>query len=304
MTGSAIAFSSVISLGAAAPGVPRWPGPRAEGRRRRASAAARGGASRVLRDPFAMYLNSSLRRSSAVFNAARLYSLWDADMKYRCITQSFPDVDDLLNAEPEELGAVLLEDLMDRANTGGQNLLSVGHIYMYMFRGPNALDYPANRKKDIERALYEAWNWLEREGFLVQPDDLNNTYRRISRRGERYRTALAVREYRKAAAVPRMLLHDRIRDKVWPIWLRGDHDIAVLQAFKEVEVAVRDACGYPMTKFGRDLMFEAFKPNVGPLVDPNRPEAEQLAERELFAGAIGGIQESRKSSSRWLHRTR
>ena len=83
------------------------------------------------------------------------------------------------------------------------------------------------------------------------------------------------------------LIHDTTRDKIWNLLLRGDYDTAVFQAFKEVEVAVRHACGWPSTKYGVDMMREAFRPNAGPLADKSRPEAEQIAERDLFAGAVG-----------------
>jgi uncharacterized protein (TIGR02391 family) len=87
--------------------------------------------------------------------------------------------------------------------------------------------------------------------------------------------------------MPKALVHESLREAIWPMLLRGDYDTAVFQSFKQVEIAVREAAGYPVTKLGRDLMNDAFKPNVGPLANKSRPDAEQLAERELFAGAIG-----------------
>jgi uncharacterized protein (TIGR02391 family) len=67
----------------------------------------------------------------------------------------------------------------------------------------------------------------------------------------------------------------------------ADHPQAVFLAFKEVEIAVRAAGGYPATTLGIVLMREAFKDNTGPLTDTSVPVAEQTARRELFSGAIG-----------------
>jgi hypothetical protein len=79
---------------------------------------------------------------------------------------------------------------------------------------------------------------------------------------------------------------------VWPLFLRGDHDVAVFQAFKEVEVSVRRAAndkgaGFPDDLIGMTLMRRAFHPDTGPLRDATRVAGERDAEMALFAGAIG-----------------
>ncbi len=89
--------------------------------------------------------------------------------------------------------------------------------------------------------------------------------------------------------LPVELLHPDIRDKVSGLYLRGDYDTAVFQAFKEVEVAVRDACRYPADKehLGVELMRKAFKPRSGPLTDRSANGGEQQGLCELFSGAMG-----------------
>jgi hypothetical protein len=49
----------------------------------------------------------------------------------------------------------------------------------------------------------------------------------------------------------------------------NDHDIAVFAAFKVIEVAVRDACGFPDGELGVPLMRKAFNPETGPLTGGN-----------------------------------
>jgi uncharacterized protein (TIGR02391 family) len=90
-------------------------------------------------------------------------------------------------------------------------------------------------------------------------------------------------------------LHPFIAAKVYPAFLRGEYDTAVFQAFREVDVAVREAGTFQLDDVGTDLMRAAFRPidpkkqevASGPLTDTTLPVAEQLAMAHLFAGAIG-----------------
>lgn len=117
--------------------------------------------------------------------------------------------------------------------------------------------------------------------------------RRVTRRGERLKTGADIEEYRRATVLPKELLHPSIREAAWSAVLRGAYDSAVFEAFREVEVAVRTAARFGADKIGVDLMNEAFKPHVGPLTEKQRSEPEQLAERRLFAGAIGSYKNPR-----------
>ena len=70
-------------------------------------------------------------------------------------------------------------------------------------------------------------------------------------------------------------------------FLRGNYPTAVFEAFREVEVAVREVGGFAPTDIGTDLMRKAFKANDGPLANHTLPEPEQSALAHLAAGAIG-----------------
>ena len=147
-------------------------------------------------------------------------------------------------------------------------------------------EYPEDQQHALSRALMEAWVWLEREGLLVPKPGTDSGWVFISRRGQKLRTREDVNAYRRANRLPREQIHPRIVQKVWGSFLRGDYDTAVFQAFKEVEVRVREAGGYTNTEFGTSLMRKAFKGN-GHLVHGEAPGAEQQAVSDLFAGAIG-----------------
>ena len=87
--------------------------------------------------------------------------------------------------------------------------------------------------------------------------------------------------------IPLDLLHEALTNKIHHLFLPGDYDTAVFQAFKIVEVAVRIAADYPNYLVGVKLMRTAFHPDTGPLSDPSLVSAERESEMHLFAGAVG-----------------
>ena len=101
--------------------------------------------------------------------------------------------------------------------------------------------------------------------------------------------------YRHASLLPKGNLHELVAAKVYPAFLRGEYDTAVFQAFREVEIVVRDACGFPDDMVGVELMRQALRAvnrpdrsttTPGPLTDTTLPMAEQEGMANLFAGAI------------------
>lgn len=196
----------------------------------------------------------------------------------------FPDSDALLALEPEELAGVVLEYLNSLDDSTENQVLN-----RHNFSQPNTVEgYPADKKKEILKALMEAWVWLEREGLLApRPGSMNEGLVFITRRGQEIKNRNGFKQYRHSNLLPKHFLHPIIAQKVWSAFIRGEYDIAVFQAYKEVEVAVRDASGFAPTVIGVDLMRQAFHTNSGPLTNSNLPESERLALQHLFAGAIG-----------------
>jgi uncharacterized protein (TIGR02391 family) len=141
----------------------------------------------------------------------------------------------------------------------------------------------------VAEAFKEGWLWLEREGVLLPEIGSTSHSFTISRRGTRLKTRTDVQAYRRGKLLPRDQIHPRIVEKAWATFLRGAYDSAVSEAFKQVEIAVRDAGGYGAKRLGRELMQEAFKPESGPLTDKSAVKAEQESMRDLFAGAIGAM---------------
>jgi uncharacterized protein (TIGR02391 family) len=195
-----------------------------------------------------------------------------------------PDAQSVLSLEPEELAGVLMAHL----NALPEN--DKFQLNRYNFFNDSSRTFGAYSSAQRERvaaAFLEAWMWLEREGFLIpKVTNLGHGYT-ISRRGSRMRTANDMKQYRGTDALPREHLHPRIAQKVWATFLRGYYDTAVFQAFKEVEVAVREAARLGDDDLGVDLMRQAFHPTTGPLTSHSVVKSEREAMGHLFAGAIG-----------------
>ena len=87
--------------------------------------------------------------------------------------------------------------------------------------------------------------------------------------------------------LPKRLLHHVVSEKVLPIFMQGSYGPAVFEAFKQVEVTVREAGGYNKEDIGVNLMGKAFNENTGNLTDQNQHPDEKQARLFLFRGAIG-----------------
>lgn len=209
----------------------------------------------------------------------------------------FSNANDLLSLEPEELAGPLLlsfegNDHIVRDNVISHDLLERSFEAM---TSTMREQYPSHRDDEILFALMEAWQWLEREGFIApKPTSLvgGSSVRGadaffVTRRGKRIVTRDDFEAYRKGNLLPKRQLHPIIAQKVWSLFLRGDYDCAIFQAFKEVEIAVRNAGNYAQTDIGANLMRTAFHATNGNLTDHNQPESEKQALSALFSGAIG-----------------
>lgn len=201
----------------------------------------------------------------------------------------FPKAEDLLATPAEDLGAILIELIPPIMQNGLFNPSAL-IAQLYQAVGPS---YPPGTHRAVIRVLTEAIAWLVNVGLLA-PDmeQPGPGFFILTRRAQALTTRADVEAYRQGRMLPEDLLTPLFREKVLPLFRRGDHDIAVFQAFKEVEVAVRKTAnrkgaGYLDSEIGVTLMRKAFHPDTGPLGDQSVIAAEREAEMHLFAGAIG-----------------
>jgi uncharacterized protein (TIGR02391 family) len=182
--------------------------------------------------------------------------------------QNFPAQQDILEMDPEELGAHVLRYMTrPQAETNRFNFL--------------VMVYPGA----IAERFMEAWGWLEREGFIAhRPNDMHGLSFFVTRSGQRVAAEENFEAWRKAAIFPEGL-DPIIMRAVKPLFTRGDYDTAVFRAFKEVEIRIRRKHPSLANEYGVDLMNKAFGDKNGVLMTGNKKDRQSA--RELFAGAFG-----------------
>ncbi len=212
----------------------------------------------------------------------------------RQLYSAFPDADAMLALEPEELGAKLLfilrENIKNKGGVSG-NIHPhqiISEIMQDISRRPEVSPYPSEKCDAIGNVLAEAFAWLEAQGLLVPKlGDKGIDSVTISRRAHKFETYEEFTSYITARHLNRDLLHPNIAEKVWLALMRGDFAEAVFTAMRAVEIAVREAAGFPSGDHGVPMIRRAFDKDKGPLRDPNQEESEREALAHLFAGAVG-----------------
>src|SRR5690554_1717585 len=91
----------------------------------------------------------------------------------------------------------------------------------------------------------------------------------------------------KWALMPSVLIHPKVYKRAWDIFEVGKFDTATFEAFKLIEVEVRNLCGYEAEQIGTNLMRKAFNIEYGELTDTSLPRSEREAMSNLFTSAIG-----------------
>lgn len=112
------------------------------------------------------------------------------------LVQLIPDPDTVLALEPEELAGVAMELITSvEPNTGSR-------LHLSSFAHPQTIgDYPETRRKEIEFALLEAWNWLVQEGLIAPTSE--GGWHFITRRGKKLTNRTALSSYRNTIHLPR-----------------------------------------------------------------------------------------------------
>lgn len=193
------------------------------------------------------------------------------------------DADAILSLEPEELGGLSLELIVSFDPDYGRPPL-----HPSLFTHPQTLGpFPENRRKEVEHALAEGWNWLVREGLIAQTPGETNGWHFVTRRGQQLNNRAGVKAYANAVFLPRAILHPDLLKSCWSAFMRGEYDTAVFQAFRELEVTIRGAGGFSADDIGVPLVQKAFSEKNGPLTDMAAPSGERVALLNMMAGALG-----------------
>ena len=193
-----------------------------------------------------------------------------------------PDPQSVLALEPEELAGLALELISSTESN------APSRMHPTSFTSPETLGaFTQEMREQIAYAMAEGWSWLVQEGLIAPRPADTFGWHFITRRGKRLKNREGLAGYVNSVLLPRRLVHPAILETAWPAFLRGDYDTAVFQAFRELEVNIRDAGGFKAEDYGVSLVRRAFHDSSGPLTDNSKPAAEREALANLMVGAIG-----------------
>jgi len=149
---------------------------------------------------------------------------------------------------------------------------------------------PGYSNIQVLRALAEAYDWLMFHGLVAVKESNVSGWAYITERGRAAAEDPNAASTIKATERLDVDLHPLLATRVRRQFLLGEYEAAVLLAFREVEIRVRDLGGFDASEIGSTLMMNAFNPDKsGPLVNPTLETGEQKSIQFLFAGAIGAF---------------
>lgn len=201
----------------------------------------------------------------------------------------WPTRDTVIAMDPEDLALTILREI----EAGRPNEANLQNLQLRLL--PDWVNKPAYQTvftlaelqgldPDATEALAEAWNVMLQRGY-VRPGSRQPEFVEITRAGRDALQSPAQPTIAPEIAALARLLHPRLAS-VRRALRQGDLVPAIVTAFTQVEVAVRERSGLSASLMGVTLMTEAFKPG-GPLADAALPVAEQEATMMLFRGAFG-----------------
>lgn len=195
---------------------------------------------------------------------------------------AFPTHDSIEAARPVDVAAVLLKGLRAAAGPDGTQSFHPSNIWDSVKQQYGVHTW------ECTRAVSEAWSWLVGQGLLViSPDRIDPGWWILSRAGLEAAATSDVAAWATDRELPFALLHPTIVSQSLDSFRHGRFDTAVFEAFRDLEVAVRDASKLGPECVGKKLMEQAFAARSGPLADHEAEVSEQQALMFLMAGAIG-----------------
>jgi uncharacterized protein (TIGR02391 family) len=199
---------------------------------------------------------------------------------------AIPDPSLLLSLEPDELGRKILLLIQDRIDAHFHLNNLVLEFVTPTDRVRGTIGYPEEFRNAISNAIAEAISWLKNQGLLYEIPQYQGCFA-ISRRGKEIKSEADFYHAQLVKLLPREILHFSLQDSIRMSFVRGDFEVAVFHAMKQVEIAVRQASGFQESDHGVPMIRRAFHKDNGPLTDQSSDEGEREALQHLFAGAIG-----------------
>lgn len=192
------------------------------------------------------------------------------------------DAQTLLELHPADLGGFILQVLVPDPRSPDWNRRS-----FCTEAGKDFADGKGQFREDVAQACAEAWSWLEMNGLICQNYDQDGGWYVATRRGAVAADREKLKALVKAEELPESFVHPTFLLHVRPLFLQGRFETAVFEAFKSLEIAIRDQSGLGPELVGVKLAVTAFRVEDGPLRSPVAEFGECQALMNLMQGAIG-----------------
>jgi uncharacterized protein (TIGR02391 family) len=194
------------------------------------------------------------------------------------LKQVLPNADDLLTLAPEQLGKVMLTLMKKHPPQRPEGIwLGQNHFYCSIMISDGNPPY-GHQKEAVYLAVMEGLAWLERTGLIAWyiPYQGGEAFF-VTARAWELETPADLDSYLRADQLPRALLHPDVLQAALPDFLEGDYDTAVLKAFREIEVRLRDftGCADPNVKIN-DLVQSSFRKGGLPRIPQDVEEQKDL----------------------------
>lgn len=196
------------------------------------------------------------------------------------IRTAFPTVDELELAGVASVAGALLKTLLSKTHNGERAF----HVRNEIGEVQGLYEIKA---WEAGRAASEAFTWLQARGFICQSPASDIGWLILTREGLK---AAQVHDFPAWSAdrdLPESLLHPQIAAECMASFRAGKFDTAVFEAFKALEVAIRNGAKLGHDLVGTKLATRAFNPEEGPLTDQGQDGGERQGLMNLMTGALG-----------------
>ena len=208
--------------------------------------------------------------------------------------QHVPDLEALLNLEPEELAGRVLPILCRHANfhdTFNKNQVTTSIPYSSDI--PGSEGYPNTHRDEVSTAVMKAIDFLLMLGLIEHlPGYAHAGWMKVTEKAKRLGSAEEFQKFMLWRKIDQSMLHPKIAEEAVSFVIRREYQQAIFTAMLTIETSVREAGGYGQKMIGTDLMNKAFGKG-GRLRDSEADSAEEEGIRSLFAGTIAAYKNPR-----------
>ena len=195
-----------------------------------------------------------------------------------------PEARSVLEMQTADLAGYLLEVLLS-AGPMDSGIWNRRNYCMQASREYVNAGEPPNM--DVGIACSSAWAWLEANGFICKHPEQDNDWYIPTSRGKTLRTHQDLRTYMTSEQLPESLLHPELLVNVRPLYFQSRFETAVFEAFKTLEVTIRNTAELGHDLVGVALASRAFHSDDGPLTNLATEKGERVALMNLMTGALG-----------------